>query len=63
MQLVPMLCCSNARARKEMQLVPMLCCSCQLIVECPFNVELTVMAKVMGSSVCSYLGFLILFGW
>jgi hypothetical protein len=37
----------------------MLCCSCQLIVECPVYVELT----VMGSSVCSYLGFLILFGW
>jgi hypothetical protein len=46
-----------------MQLVPMLCYSCQLVVECPVYVELTAMAKVMGSSVCSYLGFLILFGW
>jgi hypothetical protein len=46
-----------------MQLVPMLCCSCQLEVECPVNVELAFMVKVMGNSVCSYLGFLILFGW
>jgi hypothetical protein len=36
----------------------MLYCSCQLEVECPVYVELTVMAKVMGNSVCSYL-----FGW
>jgi hypothetical protein len=41
----------------------MLCCSCQLVVECPVYVELVVVAKVMGSSVCSYLGFLILLGW
>jgi hypothetical protein len=46
-----------------MQLVPMLCCSCQLVVERPVYVELTVMAEVMGNSVCSYLGILILFGW
>jgi hypothetical protein len=46
-----------------MQLVPMLCCSSQLVVECHVYVELTVMAKVMGGSVCSYLGFLVLFGW
>jgi hypothetical protein len=30
---------------------------------CHVYVELTVMAKVMGNSDCSYLGFLILFGW
>jgi hypothetical protein len=41
----------------------MLCCSCQLVVECHVYEALAVMAKVMGSSVCSYLRFLILFGW
>jgi hypothetical protein len=46
-----------------MQLVPMLCCSCQLVMEYPVYVELIFMDKVMGSSLCSYLGFLIMFGW
>jgi hypothetical protein len=41
----------------------MLCCSCQLPVLCPIYVELTLRANEMGSSGCSYLGFLILFGW
>jgi hypothetical protein len=41
----------------------MLCCSCQLVVECPIYVELTLRDTEMSSSVCSYLGFLILFGW
>jgi hypothetical protein len=46
-----------------MQLVPTLCCSCQLAVECPVYVELTVMTKELGSGVCSYVGFLILSDW
>jgi hypothetical protein len=32
-------------------------------MEYPVYVEITVMAKVMGSSVCSYLGFQTLLGW
>jgi hypothetical protein len=46
-----------------MQLNPMLCCSCQLVVESPVYVALTGQAKVVGSSYCSFLGFLILIGW